>query len=81
VAESITRAEACRRNAEQCERTALLATDEGAKRIYTELARQWGDMAERAEVLARRLEVFLPAQLGSVGLSLASICFPILKTG
>jgi hypothetical protein len=55
VPESISRAEACRRNAEQCERTAFLATDEGAKRIYTELASQWRDMAERAEVLAERL--------------------------
>jgi hypothetical protein len=55
MAESITRAEACRRNAEQCERTALLATEEEAKRIYTELARQWRQRAEQAEALARRL--------------------------
>jgi hypothetical protein len=33
VAESITRAAACRRNAEQCERTAALATDSEARRI------------------------------------------------
>jgi hypothetical protein len=55
VTESISRAEACRRNAEQCERTAVLATDEGARRIYTELARQWRERAERAEVLQQRL--------------------------
>ena len=52
MAESITRAEACRRNAEQCERTAALAIDPGAKRIYTELARHWRQRAEQAEVLA-----------------------------
>jgi hypothetical protein len=55
VAESISRAEACRRNAEQCERTAVLATDPEAKRVYTELARHWREMADRAEVLAQRL--------------------------
>jgi hypothetical protein len=55
VAESITRAEACRRNAVQCERTAALATDSEAKRIYAELARQWRERAERADVLAQRL--------------------------
>jgi hypothetical protein len=55
VTESITRAEACRRAAEQCERTAALATDGEAKRIYDELARQWRERAERADVLAQRL--------------------------
>ena len=53
--ESITRAEACRQNAEQCERTAALATDGEAKRIYAELARQWRERADRAEALQQRL--------------------------
>jgi hypothetical protein len=51
MAETITRAEACRQQAEQCEHTATLAIDSEAKRIYTELARQWREMVERAEVL------------------------------
>jgi hypothetical protein len=55
VAKSITQAEASRRNAEQCERTAALAIDPGAKGGYTELAGQWRQRAEQAEVLARRL--------------------------
>jgi hypothetical protein len=37
------------------EPTAVLATDENAKRIYTELARQWRQRAEQAEALELRL--------------------------
>jgi hypothetical protein len=55
VTEPINRAEAYRGNAEQCERTAVLATDESAKRIYTDLARQWRQKADLAEALERRL--------------------------
>jgi hypothetical protein len=52
MAETITRAETRRR---QAERTAVLAIDPEAKRIYAELARQWREMAERAKVLERWL--------------------------
>jgi MarR-like DNA-binding transcriptional regulator SgrR of sgrS sRNA len=41
--------------AEQCERTAAVAIDENAKRIYTDLAHQWRHRADQAEALDRRL--------------------------
>lgn len=53
--ETLSRAEACRRKAEQYEQTAMLAADHDAKRIYTELARQWRQKAHQAETLQQRL--------------------------
>jgi MarR-like DNA-binding transcriptional regulator SgrR of sgrS sRNA len=41
--------------AEQCERTAAVAIDDNAKRIYTDLAHQWRQRADQAEALDRRL--------------------------
>lgn len=38
---------------EECERAAAMATDANVKAIYTNLARQWRDMAEQADVLER----------------------------
>jgi len=47
-----TRAEACCRKTERCERIATVAVDPDAQRIYSELARQWRQRAAQAEHLS-----------------------------
>jgi len=46
---------ACLEKVADCERRALLVTDETHRKTYLELARLWRDMAEQAEMLDRRL--------------------------
>lgn len=48
------RAEACRRKALECERRAVLATEDAARALYLDLVHQWREMAEQAEELERR---------------------------
>jgi hypothetical protein len=50
----IQRAEACRNKALKCERAALIATDSEVQAAYRNMARQWREIAERAEALDRR---------------------------
>jgi hypothetical protein len=45
------RAEICRTKALECERAAVLATDEANRATLLDLARQWRDMAQDAEWL------------------------------
>ena len=48
------RAEACRKKALECERRAVLATEDAARALYLDLVHQWREMAEQAEELERR---------------------------
>ena len=41
------RADACRRQAAECERAAIIATDLPVRLMYLDLARQWREMAEQ----------------------------------
>jgi hypothetical protein len=50
----MNRAEACRNKALKCERAALIATDSKVQAAYRNMARQWREIAEQAEVLDRR---------------------------
>ena len=43
-----------RENAVECERMAMLVTDQTIRSIYLDLAKQWTAMAEDAEGLERR---------------------------
>jgi len=42
---------ACWERATECERRALLATDDAQRKTYLELVRLWRDMAQQAEML------------------------------
>jgi galactokinase len=44
---------ACLEKAADCERRALLVTDEAHRKTYVELALLWRDMAEQGEMLKR----------------------------
>jgi hypothetical protein len=48
------RINACLKKATDCERRALLATDDAHRRTYLELARLWRDMAQQVESLHRQ---------------------------
>jgi hypothetical protein len=45
------RVEACKGKAVECERAALLATEDNVRKTYSDLARQWRLMARDAEDL------------------------------
>jgi hypothetical protein len=47
------RVEICKIKVIECQRAALLVTDEKLRQLYLELARQWGVMAREAEILDR----------------------------
>jgi hypothetical protein len=53
--ETSDRVNACLAKAAECERRALIVTDETHRKTYLELARLWRDMAEQAGMLERRL--------------------------
>lgn len=48
------RAGACRKKALECERRAVLATEETVRATYLDLAHQWRDMAEHVENIERQ---------------------------
>jgi muconolactone delta-isomerase len=48
----LDQAHACQVKAAECERAAVLASDEKLRQIYRDLAMQWREMARQAEVLA-----------------------------
>jgi hypothetical protein len=50
----IKRAETCRNKALECERAALVAADSKIHAACLDMARQWREIAERAEVLDRK---------------------------
>jgi hypothetical protein len=50
----MNRTEACRNKALKCECAALIATDSKVQAAYRNMARQWREIAEQAEVLDRR---------------------------
>lgn len=50
-------AEALRAKALECERRAVLATQDAIRAMYQELAHQWRDMAEQVEELERQRAV------------------------
>jgi hypothetical protein len=50
----MNRTEACRNKALKCERAALIATDSKVQAAYRNMARQWREIAEQAEVTVDR---------------------------
>ena len=50
----MTRAQACLARAAECERGAVLATEPNIRTTYSDLAKQWRDLAAQIEALERR---------------------------
>ena len=46
--------EACIRKAAECERAAVLVTDDGMRKVYQDLAPQWREMPRQAEFFDNR---------------------------
>jgi hypothetical protein len=65
------RAEKCRKRALECERKAVLATEQTARNTFQDLALQWRMMAQEAEELERRRDdaqkAPLPNSKGTTG--------------
>ncbi|HEX4238455.1 MAG TPA: hypothetical protein VHZ64_11025 [Xanthobacteraceae bacterium] len=53
--ELVEQAAACRKEAAECERRALVAQDETYRRTYRELAQLWREVAQQAETLTQRI--------------------------
>lgn len=49
-----SRADRCLAKAVKCERAAKLATDDGVRNAYVDLAKQWKVMAQDAKYIDRR---------------------------
>ena len=50
----MTRAEACRARAAECERAAVLANEPNIRNTYWDLPKQWKELATQAEALERK---------------------------
>jgi hypothetical protein len=57
---SVYSAAECRKNAAECERRAGLATDETARSMFGDLARQWRLLARQADTPRRELAEVMP---------------------